>query len=105
MKAAYINECGPPSNIQYGDLPTPTLSGSQVLVRTTAVAVNPVDTYIRNGANYWELPKPFIIGCDLAGVVEEVGPDATGFQVGDRVWGGADWAERSGLAKRLLPQL
>ena len=53
----------------------------------TAVAVNPVDTYIRNGANYWKLPQPFIVGCDLAGVVEALGPNAMRFQVGDRVWG------------------
>ena len=87
MKAAYIEETGPASNIQYGDLPTPEPTGTQVLVKVGAVAVNPVDTYIRNGANYWELPKPFIIGCDVAGTVEKLGPDAKRFKVGDRVWG------------------
>lgn len=86
MKAAYIEQTGPPENIIYGDLPTPVPKAGQVLVKVGAVAVNPVDTYIRNGANYWELPKPFIIGCDLAGVVEAVGPDATRFRSGDRVW-------------------
>jgi NADPH2:quinone reductase len=87
MKAAYIEEPGPPEQIQYGDLPRPQPVGSEVLVRTTAVALNPVDTYIRNGANYWELPQPFIVGCDLAGVVESVGPTASLFSAGDRVWG------------------
>jgi NADPH2:quinone reductase len=86
MKAAYIDQTGPADNIIYGDLPKPEATGSQVLVKTGAVAVNPVDTYIRNGANYWELPKPFVIGCDLAGTVEAVGPQATHFKVGDRVW-------------------
>lgn len=86
MKAAYIEETGPPENIIYGDLPQPEATASQVLVKTAAVAVNPVDTYIRNGANYWELPQPFVIGCDLAGIVEAVGPDAARFNVGDRVW-------------------
>lgn len=86
MKAAYIEQTGPPDVIQYGELPTPEPGGSQVLVRTGAVAVNPIDTYIRNGSNYWELPRPFIIGCDLAGVVEAVGPRASRFRVGDRVW-------------------
>jgi NADPH2:quinone reductase len=87
MKAAYIERPGPPDVIQYGDLPTPTPQGSEVLVKVGAVAVNPIDTYLRNGANYWELPKPFIIGCDLAGKVEAVGPAAARFRVGDRVWG------------------
>jgi NADPH2:quinone reductase len=87
MKAAYINQTGPPDVIQYGDLPVPELTAQQVLVRTSAVAVNPIDTYIRNGSNYWELPRPFIIGCDVAGMVAAVGPDARRFKVGDRVWG------------------
>jgi NADPH2:quinone reductase len=88
MKAAYIERTGAPDEvIIYGDLPRPEPTGSQVLVRVGAVAVNPIDTYIRNGANYWELPKPYIIGCDLAGTVEAVGPQARRFQPGDRVWG------------------
>ena len=87
MKAAYIEETGPPTCIQYGDLPTPQPKDSEVLVRVNAVSLNPVDTYIRNGANYWELPMPFVVGCDLAGVVEEVGAGVTQFQTGDRVWG------------------
>lgn len=87
MKAAYIEQTCPASNIKYGDLPMPTASGSQVLVRVGAVAVNPIDTYIRGGVVQFELPKPFIVGCDLAGTVEAVGPQAKRFQVGDRVWG------------------
>lgn len=88
MKAAYIETTGPAeTTIKFGDLPKPQPTGSQVLVRVGAVSVNPIDTYLRNGANYWPLPKPFIIGCDLAGTVEAVGPDVRRFKVGDRVWG------------------
>src|SRR5438093_1271775 len=87
MKAAYIEQTGPPENIIYGDLPAPRPKGAEVLVKVGAVSVNPIDTYIRNGANYWALPKPFIVGCDLAGVVEAVGPGAKRFKPGDRVWG------------------
>ena len=87
MKAAYIEQTGPPENITYGDLPTPRPTGSQVLVKVAAVAVNPVDTYVRGGAIPWDLPMPFLVGCDLAGVVESVGPDAKTLQPGDRVWG------------------
>lgn len=87
MKASYINECGPPENIQYGDVADPVVGPGQVLVRTSAVAVNPIDIYIRAGANFWELPRPYILGCDVAGTVEEVGSDVTELKVGDRVWG------------------
>lgn len=87
MKAAFIEQPGPPESIIYGDLPTPEPNGSEVLVRVAAVAVNPIDTYIRGGANYFPLPKPYVVGCDLAGAVEAVGPQATRLKVGDRVWG------------------
>ncbi|HYW80962.1 MAG TPA: NADPH:quinone reductase [Thermoguttaceae bacterium] len=87
MKAAYIEKVGSAKNIIYGDLPEPKPSGSQVLVKVAAVAMNPVDTYIRAGTIEMDLPMPFIVGCDLAGVVEKVGPDATRFKKGDRVWG------------------
>ncbi len=87
MKAAFIEQTGPAAEvIRYGELPTPKPTGSQILVKMGAVAVNPIDTYIRNGANYWPLPFPFILGSDLAGTVAEVGPDAKRFKVGDRVW-------------------
>ena len=87
MKAAYIEETGPPENIRFGELPDPGISASQVLVRVRAVAVNPIDTYVRGGLIPMELPKPYVPGCDLAGVVEAVGPDTARFKVGDRVWG------------------
>lgn len=87
MKAAYINATGGPEAIQYGDLPCPEPKGAEVLIKVGAVSVNPIDTYIRNGANYWELPQPFIIGCDVAGTVAAVGPQAKRFRPGDRVWG------------------
>jgi len=86
MKAAYIERTGPPEVIQYGDLPEPKLGANQALVRVKAVAVNPIDTYIRSGLIAAKLEFPFIIGCDLAGVVEKVGPGIKRFKVGDRVW-------------------
>ena len=87
MKAAFIEKTGSPDVIVYGDAPKPKAAGSQILVRVKAVAVNPIDTYIRSGAIPVELPKPFILGCDLAGVVEAVGPETKRYKPGDRVWG------------------
>lgn len=86
MKAAYILETGSPDVIRVGELPRPEPARGQVLVKVEAVAVNPIDTYIRSGVVAMQLPKPFVIGCDLAGVVESVGDGVSGFEPGMRVW-------------------
>ncbi len=87
MKAAFITKPGSPEEIVWGELPVPVPSGTRVLVRVNAVSLNPIDTYIRSGLVKMDLPFPFIVGCDLAGVVEAVGPEVTTVERGDRVWG------------------
>jgi len=87
MKAAYITQPGPPDVITYGDLPDPEPAAGQVLVRVRAVSVNPIDTYIRSGAIKATLPSPFVVGADVAGVVERCGAGVSCFRPGDRVWG------------------
>ena len=86
MKAAFIETPGPPESIRYGDLEEPIPRNDQVLVKVVAVTVNPVDTYIRSGAYPIPLPRPFIIGRDLVGIVEAVGRGVTRFAPGQRVW-------------------
>jgi NADPH2:quinone reductase len=94
MKAAYITQPGPPESIVYGDLPEPRSTGTQVLVRVKAVSVNPIDTYLRSGAVKMPLPMPYIVGCDLAGVVEHA-PAGSKLKPGTRVW-----ASNQGLVGR-----
>jgi NADPH2:quinone reductase len=87
MKAAFVDQTGPADSIRYADLPEPEIGPSQCLVRVAAVAVNPVDTYIRSGMVEMPLKFPFVLGCDLAGTVAGVGEKVTQFSPGDRVWG------------------
>src|SRR5437762_10795126 len=87
MKAAYLETTGGPEVLQYGDLPTPRPKQGEVLVRVKAAALNPIDVYIRAGTVNMPLPKPFVTGTDLAGVVESVGPGVRQYKPGDRVWG------------------
>ncbi len=87
MKAAFYEAPGAPEVIKFGDLPTPMPKDNEVLVKVAAAAVNPIDTYIRSGMVNMNQPRPSIPGCDLAGVVEKLGPNAKRFKVGDRVWG------------------
>ena len=71
MRAAYIEETGPPEVIKVGELPRPEPGPGQVLVRVQAAALNPIDLYIRSGAVAMPLPFPYVIACDLAGTVEQ----------------------------------
>ncbi len=87
MRAAYIEQTGPPDVIKVGELPRPVPGPGQVLVRVSAAALNPVDLYIRSGMVAMPLAFPYVIACDVAGTIEEVGPNCHQFQVGDRVWG------------------
>lgn len=87
MKAAFIRKTGGPDCIEVGQIPDPLLGSESVLVRVHAVSVNPIDTYIRNGANYWPLPNPYVLGCDFAGEIVQVGAHCHSWRVGQRVWG------------------
>src|SRR5580700_6909041 len=70
------------------DLPHPAASAGQVLVRVHTSGVNPLDTKIRAGkAAHAKQPLPAVLGLDMAGVVEEVGPGVTAFWPGDEVYG------------------
>lgn len=70
------------------DLPRSALKPNHVLVRIKASGVNPVDTKIRAGkAAHAKQSLPAVLGLDMAGTVEEVGPDVTAFKPGDEVFG------------------
>ena len=60
----------------------------QLLVKIRASGVNPLDTKIRAGqGGHASQPLPAVLGLDMAGTVEDVGPGVTAFQHGDEVFG------------------
>src|SRR5215470_4790733 len=70
------------------DLPRPAPARDQVLVRIHAAGINPLDIKIRAGsAVHAQQPLPAILGMDMAGTVEAVGPDVTAFRDADEVYG------------------
>ncbi|MGX8176175.1 zinc-binding dehydrogenase [Exiguobacterium artemiae] len=80
---AWLNETGTTvENWIYTDVDTPTPMTREALIRVQAVALNPVD-YKATKNPAWTYPH--IPGVDLTGVVEQLGPDVTDVQVGDRV--------------------
>jgi NADPH:quinone reductase-like Zn-dependent oxidoreductase len=88
MKAAYIKQYGDVDNLIVGDVPKPSISSTQVLIKVKAAGVNPVDFHIRNGmledSGTHELP--LVLGWDAAGIVSEVGQHVTDFKLGDEVY-------------------
>src|SRR6478752_3253766 len=93
MKAILAEQYGEPEVLQMADdLPTPRVGPNGVLVQVHATSVNPVDWKYRQGllAPVRPVVFPVIWGCDLSGVVTEVGPAVTLFQPGDEVFGFKD---------------
>src|SRR5512132_2047058 len=68
------------------ELPRPTATGHDLLVRVEAVSVNPVDTKQRKAGS----PAPRVLGWDAAGTVEAAGPEVTLFKPGDAVYYAGD---------------
>jgi NADPH:quinone reductase-like Zn-dependent oxidoreductase len=85
MKAVVANEFGGPEVLKYQDAPKPEPKNDEILVRVIAAAVNPVDTYVRQG-KFLKSSGPIIIGYDIAGIVERTGPEARRFKPGDQVY-------------------
>ena len=86
MQAAILDGAKQPFRVASVD--RPTAKSGQVLVRIAASGVNPLDTKIRAGqAAHARHPLPAILGIDLAGTVEAVGPNVTAFRAGDGVYG------------------
>ncbi len=86
MRAAVLETFGAPFRITSVARPAP-LPG-QALVRIAASAVNPLDLKIHSGeAAHARHPLPAILGIDMAGTVEAVGPGVTTVRRGDEVFG------------------
>lgn len=88
MRAIAIEEFGGTSKLRLMELPRPRPAAGEILIRTVAAGVNPVDYQIREGRLRELFPHrfPLIPGWDVAGVVEEQGPGTSSFRKGDRVW-------------------
>ncbi|WP_134701468.1 zinc-binding alcohol dehydrogenase family protein [Ammoniphilus sp. YIM 78166] len=74
-----------PESLINVEVEKPSVSGRDLLVKVHAISVNPVDTKVRKPKDKVET-TPRILGWDVAGVVEEVGPDCSLFKKGDEVF-------------------
>src|SRR6202011_6402269 len=89
MRAVLVTRFGSPDVLEVAEVERPSPISTEVLVRVVAAGVNPVDCKTRRGDGVarWVGPPPFVVGWDVAGVVEAVGYGVTRFEVGDAVYG------------------
>ncbi len=85
MKAVVFDQHGGPEQLRYTDVDPPHCGPHHVLVRVKACALNHLDIWIRQGIPAYHIPLPHISGCDVAGVVEQVGAEVDGPSVGTAV--------------------
>jgi NADPH:quinone reductase-like Zn-dependent oxidoreductase len=90
--AVRFDEYGDIDVLEVVDVARPVPGPGQVLVKVKAAGINPGEASIRKGLldAMWPATFPSGQGSDLAGIVDEVGPDVTGFAVGDEVLGFVD---------------
>jgi NADPH:quinone reductase-like Zn-dependent oxidoreductase len=88
MKAVRIHTYGDSDALVYEDAPRPVPGEGEVLIRVHATSVNPFDCAVHAGymTGMFNYTLPLILGSDVSGVIEEVGPGVTGFSPRDEVY-------------------
>lgn len=85
MKIIQFKTPGPPSVLDYVEVPTPEPRNGEVLVRAHAIGVGMPDIMIRRGTYNWMPPLPGTPGTEMSGVVEKIGPGVKSLRPGQRV--------------------
>lgn len=91
-RAVVYESFGGPEVLEVREVPEPHAGPGEVRVRVTAAGLNPMDWLVSARpatAGMFGITLPAGFGCDLAGVVDEIGAGVEGFASGDRVYGGA----------------
>lgn len=94
MQAIVQTGYGSADVLKLKEIDRPTVGDSDILVRAVAASVHAGDYFIMKGVPYvarfsagWPRPRGYVPGYDVAGTVEEVGANVTGFRVGDEIFG------------------
>jgi NADPH:quinone reductase-like Zn-dependent oxidoreductase len=91
MKAYELKEAGSVDQLQMVEIDKPVASANEVVIKSKAISINPVDIKTRVGKSLYNEFKqnysPIIIGWDVSGIVESVGESVSEFKPGDEVFG------------------
>ena len=87
MKAVIMTQPGTPEVLQLQHLREPEIKQpTEILVQLKAAGINPIDTKVRGRGTFYPDQMPAVLGCDGAGIVQEVGSAVTKFKPGDEVY-------------------
>lgn len=94
MKAVVYRKYGPPEVVKLVEVPKPLPKNNELLVKVYSSTVNRTDSGFRSAeyfiSRFWTgllRPKHQILGCEFAGVIDEIGQGVTTFKKGDKVFG------------------
>lgn len=104
MRRVEYDRFGDASVLRLRDAPTPIPGDGELRVRVHAAALNPKDVLLRKGRMQWLAGRSFprTTGYDFAGEVDAVGPEVTGYAVGDRVFGMLPGQAGGSIAEELV---
>src|ERR1700761_7324222 len=94
MKAIYLNKKAGAESLVLGDIPQPKPKEGEVLIKVHATAVMPTElgwfpTFnLKSGQ---PRPFPIVLSHEFSGVVESIGANVEGVQIGEAVYGLNDW--------------
>lgn len=88
MKAAQISKYSKEIKVLVNEIPVPMINENQLLIKVKAAAVNPVDLLIAHGSLrlMQSYHMPLILGNECAGIVEQIGENVQGYNIGDCVY-------------------
>jgi len=87
MKAVRVHTFGPPEVISFDEVPKPEPGEGEIVVQVKAAGVAPWDALVRSGKSALPQSLPLILGSDLSGVVDSIGPGVARLNIGDEVFG------------------
>ena len=98
MKGVLVSDWAPFDTLTLCDLPHPECGAQEVILAVQAVGIGFAMSLVVQGKYQRKPPLPFVPGTEVAGIIMNVGLDATRFKVGDRVVAVVDWG---GLAEQV----
>ena len=109
MKAIQISMPGGPEVLETIELPIPEPGYDEVLIRADSIGVGKPDVLMRTGVYRWSPPLPAILGNEMSGYIEKIGPGVKKLAVGQPVLvfgtGGGRYAEYNSVSTSLVTPL